>query len=254
MTGVLPVALGKATRLMPTVAHSIKEYVGVMELHGDVPEDEIKRVARIFTGKIIQRPPFKSNVKRVPRLRRIHELEILEVEGRRVLFRLSCDAGTYVRKLCHDMGIMMRVGAHMRELRRTRTGPFTERDLITLHALSEAVYLYKSEGDEESLKNILITAERATCMLPKVLAKDAAVNALAYGAPLTVRGIAAFTTDVEKGSRVAVLTLKGELVMLGESQVDGKALRYLERGIAIRPLAVFIERDTYPRLWKSRQG
>lgn len=251
MTGVLPIALGRATRLMPIVAHSVKEYVGIMELHGDVSEDVIRKVAEMFVGKIIQRPPFKSNVKRVPRVRRIHELQILEVEGRRVLFKVSCDAGTYVRKLCHDIGIMLRVGAHMRELRRTRTGPFSEKDSITLHTLSEAIYVYKKEQSEDSLRRYLITAEKATCMLPKVLIKDTAVNALAYGAPLSVRGIAAFTKDMRKGSRVAVMTLKGELVMLGESLTEARELQPMEKGIAVKPIAVFMERDVYPKAWKA---
>lgn len=251
MTGVLPVALGRATRLMPTVAHSIKEYVGIMELHGPVTEDEIRRVAGMFVGKIIQRPPFKSNVKRVPRVRRIHELEIIEIEGRHVLFRVLCDAGTYIRKLCHDMGIMLRVGAHMRELRRTRTGPFTERDAVNLHKLNEAVYLFRSENAEEELRGLIITAEKATCTLPKVVVKDTAVNALAYGAPLSVRGISAYTNDLSVGSRVAVLTMKGELVMLGESLVSGRELQLLGRGLAVRPIAVFMERDVYPRAWRA---
>lgn len=252
MTGVLPVALGKATRLMPIVAHSIKEYVGIMELHGEVSEDEVRRVAGMFVGKIIQRPPFKSNVKRIPRVRRIHELEIIEVNGRHVLFRVLCDAGTYIRKLCHDMGIMLRVGAHMRELRRTRTGPFTEKDAVTLHRLSEAVYLYKTEGRGEELKSLLITTEKASCMLPKIIVKDTAVNALAYGAPLSVKGIVAYTNDVKMGSRVAVLTMKGELVLLGEALINGRELELLGRGLVVRPIAVFMDRNVYPKAWKTK--
>jgi len=253
VTGVLPVALGKATRLMPTVAHSIKEYVGIMELHGEVPEDEVRKVAGMFVGKIIQRPPFKSNVKRVPRVRRIHELEIIEVNGRHVLFRVLCDAGTYIRKLCHDMGIMLRVGAHMRELRRTRTGPFTEKDLVTLHRLSEAVYVYRTEGVEDELRSLLITPEKATCMLPKIIAKDTAVGALAHGAPLSVRGVVAYTNDVKMGSRIAVLTMKGELVLLGEALVSGRELELLGKGLAVRPIAVFMSRGVYPKAWKSKE-
>jgi len=237
---------------MPTVAHSIKEYIGIMELHGEVSEDEVRRVAGMFIGKIIQRPPFKSNVKRTPRVRRIHELEIIEVNGRHVLFRVLCDAGTYIRKLCHDMGIMLRVGAHMRELRRTRTGPFTEKDTVTLHRLSEAVYLYKTEGVEEELKSLLITAEKASCMLPKIIVKDTAVNALAHGAPLSVKGVVAYTNDVKMGTRVAVLTMKGELVLLGEALINGRELELLGKGLAVRPIAVFMDRNVYPKAWKTK--
>lgn len=254
VTGVLPVALGRATRLMPTVAHSIKEYVGVMELHDRVQEDEIKRIVNMFVGKIIQRPPFKSNVKRAPRVRKIHKFEIIEIQGRHVLFRVSCDAGTYIRKLCHDMGIMLKVGAHMRELRRTRTGPFIEKDLVTLHRLSEAVYIYKTEGIEDELRDLMITIERASCMLPKIIIKDTAVDALAHGASLSIRGIVALTSDIQIGSRVAVLTMKGELVQLGEALSSSREMRFLNKGIVVKPIAVFMDRNVYPKTWKTSKG
>lgn len=236
---------------MPVVAHSVKEYIGVMELHDEVAGDEIRRVAQMFVGKIVQRPPFKSNVKRVPRVRTIYEFEIIEVEGRHVLFRVLCDAGTYIRKLCHDVGIMLRTGAHMRELRRVRTGPFTEKDSVTLHKLSEAVYLLKSEGSAEELRRYLITAEEATCMLPKIVVKDSAVAALAHGAPLSIKGVAAYTSDVQLGSKASVLTIKGELVQLAEVTVSHREFQLLGRGLVAKPVAVFMERGAYPKAWKS---
>src|SRR3989344_9662645 len=82
VTGVLPVAIEKATRIVQTLLKAGKEYVGIMHLHTDVSEEEIKRAAEEFTGKIEQLPPIRSAVKRRLRTREIYYLEILEVEGR----------------------------------------------------------------------------------------------------------------------------------------------------------------------------
>lgn len=254
MTGVLPIGLGRATKVMPVVVHSVKEYVGVMELHKVVSEDEMKRVFKLFEGKVIQRPPLKSSVKRVPRVRRIHLLELLEVDGKLLLFRVRCDPGTYIRKLCHDIGIMLRVGAHLRELRRVKSGPFTEEGAVTLHELSEAVYAYKEKGEENALSKLILPSEVGTCMLPKIIVRDSAVEALAHGAWLTVRGVVAFTNDLDLGSVVAVLSMKGELLQIGKALIGGRDLPELGRGVIVRPFAVLVQRGLYPRVWGAPSG
>ncbi len=88
--------------------------------------ERIGTLAAEFTGRLYQRPPRKSAVKRNLRIREIRNLEILDIEGRLVLFRVQCDAGTYIRSLCHHMGLALGVGGHMQELRRTRSGTFSE--------------------------------------------------------------------------------------------------------------------------------
>ena len=108
-----------------------------MQLHADVSNSTLVRVMKEFTGEIYQKPPLRASVKRAPRKRFIYQLEILEIDGRMVLFTCSCQAGTYIRKLCSDVGEVLGCGAHMRELRRSRAGPFTEQSgLTTLHDLS----------------------------------------------------------------------------------------------------------------------
>ena len=72
--------------------------------------------------------------------------KIIEIEGREVLFRTAVQAGTYIRKLCHDIGKKLGVGANMRELRRTRAGPFTQTH--TLQEINEAWQYYKETGEE----------------------------------------------------------------------------------------------------------
>ncbi|MHA1632143.1 MAG: RNA-guided pseudouridylation complex pseudouridine synthase subunit Cbf5, partial [Candidatus Freyarchaeota archaeon] len=99
-----------------------KEYVCVMRMHGDVGFEQVKMVCNEFTGPVYQRPPVRSSVKRRLRIRRIHSIEALEMDGRNVLLKIRCESGTYIRKLCHDIGEVLGCGAHMRELRRIGSG------------------------------------------------------------------------------------------------------------------------------------
>jgi len=249
VTGVLPVALGSATKIMPEVVHTVKEYVCVMELHGDASEEEVRRASKEFLGEIYQRPPVRSNVRRRVRKRRIHELEILEVRGRHVLMRVLCDAGTYMRKLCHDMGLVIGVGAHMRELRRTRSGPFTEEMSVKMQEVSEAVYMWKNEGSAEMLERMIYPKEVLSCGLPIIVVKDTAVSALAHGAMLGGKGIIAYTDDLEQGKTAAVLSARGELI--GTALVLRKDFQKAEkeRKPIAKMKAVVVDRNLYPKNW-----
>jgi len=73
------------------------------------------------------------------RVREIYELEVLEIEDRQLLVRMRCESGTYVRKLCHDLGLALGTGAHMGHLRRTATDPFDDRTLHTTHDFLDAL-------------------------------------------------------------------------------------------------------------------
>lgn len=100
VTGVLPVALGKATRIVQTLLPAGKEYVALMHIHKDVGEDKVKEAFVKFTGKIKQIPPIKSSVRRRERERNIYYIKLLEIDEKDVLFIVGCEAGTYIRKLC----------------------------------------------------------------------------------------------------------------------------------------------------------
>jgi len=100
VTGVQPVALGQATRITLFLLTAPKEYVGIMHLHKEVDEKFLFQTVQKFIGKIKQMPPIKSAVKRQMRIREIYEFELIEIKGNDVLFRVKCQAGTYIRKLC----------------------------------------------------------------------------------------------------------------------------------------------------------
>ena len=137
VTGVLPIMIEQATKLVQILQGSEKEYVCLMRLHGNVKREKIEEVMKMFEGKIYQRPPLKSAVKKRLRVREVKKIEILEIEGRDVLFKVITEAGTYIRKLCIDIGEVLGCGANMQELRRTRTGIFTEDMSYTLQDLLE---------------------------------------------------------------------------------------------------------------------
>src|SRR3989344_1356775 len=100
VTGCLPIALEDATRIVHYLLKSGKEYVCLMHLHADVTQSKIHKIMQSTIGKIKQLPPIKSAVKRQLREREIYYLEILEIDGKDVLFKIGCEAGTYIRKYC----------------------------------------------------------------------------------------------------------------------------------------------------------
>lgn len=245
VTGVLPTALSRATKVAHALLTAGKEYVGIMHLHKPVDEPTLKKAIREFTGIIDQLPPRKSAVKREERERNIYYFEILEIADNDVLFRVGCQAGTYIRKLCHDIGEKLGVGAHMAELRRTKAGPFSEETLATLQDLQDAWWYFQNKADEKPLRKIIQPVERAVAHLPKVWVLDSAVQTLCHGADLKMPGVAKIETDIEKGTRVAVMTLKGELIALGDAQMTSIEILEKEKGIAVKIEKVFMEPDVY---------
>ncbi len=198
VTGVLPIALNRACKLSSYFMHKDKSYVGIMHLHSDVKEDKLKEEMKKFIGKIKQLPPKKSRVKRQEREREVKKFEILEKNEREILFLAEVEAGTYIRKLIHDLGREIG-GAHMTELRRTKAGIFSEQDkeFINLYEFKKAVDEFK-KGKEEKLREILIPAEIIYKILPIVQVKEEAIKQLLTGKPLMKYDLKEKLPDSEK--------------------------------------------------------
>ena len=252
VSGVLVVMLGTAVRLAPYLQRGEKEYVCLWRLHGDVPGVRIAEVAKEFEGRIYQRPPRKSAVKRALRIRTVNQLEILELEGRSVLIRVACDAGTYIRSLCHHMGLAAGPGGSMRELRRTRSGSFTEADAHTLQELEDAAHAAR-EGDPAPLQGMILPVARGVADLPRITIRDTAVDALCHGASLAGVGVTGAEGTFATRDPVGVFTLKGELVAIAEARVGSDALRPGTTGLVAAPRVVFMNPGTYPRGWKKKR-
>lgn len=250
VTGVLPVGVGIAVRAMDVLHYGTKAYVGVMKLHGNVDRRRLDEVVSDFTGEILQTPPLKSAVRREMRARTIVSLTILEQSGRDVLFSVDCDAGTYIRSLCVDMGDALAVGAHLQDLRRTRAGILTEADAVSLHTLRDAVEEHK-RGNSASLRNMLKPMEILLAQIPKIIIKDSAVDAVCHGADLAIPGIIELDERIRRGDPLALMTLNGEGVALGKSLMDAEEMIKRADGVAVDVSRVFMQPGTYARLWTS---
>lgn len=249
VSGILTVMIGKAVRLAPILLSEEKEYVCLFRLHNDPKMSDLEAALAEFTGRIYQRPPRKSAVSRNLRIRTIHEIELLDHEGRLVLIRVRCDAGTYIRSLCHHLGLTLGSGGHMVELRRTGSGPFREGHAHTLHELADAVATAQA-GDCTWLDEMILSPDEALGDLPRVILRDTAVDAVCHGAVLARPGISRSDT-FSRGASVVLTSTRGELVALGRSLVSSKEAGSLQHGLVIAPHTVFMDPGTYPRGWKK---
>ncbi|MEK6839859.1 MAG: PUA domain-containing protein, partial [Nanoarchaeota archaeon] len=153
--------------------------------------------------------------------------------------------GTYIRTLIHQMGLYLKTGAHMTQLIRTKTGPFTYKTWHSLQDLKDA-YEYYKQGDETELRKIIHPFEVALEKMPKIWVHDSAVNTLCHGSSLGVPGIAKVTANISPQETVAIMTLKEECICLGTATMSSKEMIEKEKGLAATTYTVFMERNTYP--------
>jgi H/ACA ribonucleoprotein complex subunit 4 len=251
VTGVLPIAFNEATRAVDAMLVGDKEYVGVLELHQDVTDDKVAAMFRRFVGPIYQTPPVRSAVKREMRVRTIHELEILERDGRLALFRTRCESGTYIRTLANDIGEALGVGGHLADLRRTRTGMFTEAMAHPITDLHDALVFWREDGDERRLRSLVHPMERMVEHLPRIVVKDTAADAICHGANLHIPGITSMDARIKKGDLVALVTAKGEGVALANAMLTASQVDSMRQGVAADTKRVLMDPGTYPKGWKS---
>jgi tRNA pseudouridine55 synthase len=202
-TGVLPLVLGKLTRLAQFYNNSEKTYEGEIrfgfatdtydaegERVGDCHAvqlvlEDVRVLAAGFCGLIDQMPPpfsakkingvpayklarRKKEVELQPVQVHIREFDILSVEGDRAHFRARVASGTYMRSVAHDMGKALATGAHLASLRRTSVAEFDLGDARTLEEIASAV----QSGDAEMRENLFIHPRRVLPAMPCVTANE----------------------------------------------------------------------------------
>ena len=216
VTGMLIIALDEATKAMPVLMGLEKTYEAVMHVHRDFSKQELLEAAKSFAGRITQTPPVRSAVARRPRSREIYSFRILRISGRDVHFHVSCQAGTYIRKLCSDIGEKMGTQAHMKSLRRTRAGPFAIRECVTLENL------------EKNPSKYLIPIEAAFQKMgvKKVRVKESSVQSILNGSPV-LPGFAERSDRARNGEHVGIFS-GSRLIALGVA-TGGKSLAKTER-------------------------
>lgn len=202
VTGLLVIALSEARKAMPLMVGMDKVYEGTMLLHGDAERKEVVESFRRFTGVITQLPPVKSRVARRERERRVDYFRLESMEGREVTFTVKCEAGTYIRKLVHDMGEHMGCGAHMTRLRRTEVGPFRVSESLPLAGIKpgDAMPLGKAL-DRMGVKRVAIKDETAA-------------GKIRNGSPVFPDWFDS-GVGIEKDERVAICDPGGEVIAIG---------------------------------------
>lgn len=248
-TGVLPIGINKGTRASNALSKARKEYVFEAELEDTVKEEEAREKLNEFKGTNTQTPPEKSAVKREEREREVYEIELLEVDGNRLLGRVLCESGFYVRVLIDQLGDKLGTDAEMEELRRTMQGHISEEETNTIQEVVDAYHFYR-DGDDEALRQAVYPVEKAVSHLRKIAVKDSAVNAVANGADLGAGGISKLQGGISEGETVAITTLKGELVALAEARMSSEQMYDADDTAAVLE-SVHMDPETYPRRWKQ---
>jgi tRNA pseudouridine55 synthase len=220
--GVLPVCLGKATRIIQylpgdksyraevafglttTTQDAFGDVVGTAGA-GSLTVNDVEHCLQYFAGRIEQVPPMTSAIKyrgkklyelaragieveRKPRAVYIYKIALVDFYHDRsglprALIDIHCSAGTYVRTVCHDVGEKLGCGAYMSFLLRTRAGNFKLEDSVTLEYLKELL-------DAGSLENALIPVQRALEHLPRVFLEENFASAVQHGNSIILPGAA----------------------------------------------------------------
>jgi len=207
VTGVLPIALNRACKLTGYFLGEDKEYVGIMRVHDEISLEKVRKMIKNkFLGKITQMPPIKSRVKRQYRQREIKKFELFEKDEKNILFEVECQGGTYIRKLLHDLGEELEIGAHMLELRRMRAGIFEEDDknypVVNLYDFEKAVEEYK-KGNDELLRAIIVPAEIVGNVYSVVEINNGNLKSILTGKPIYKRDLKG-ATKVKKDEDIVV--------------------------------------------------
>jgi tRNA pseudouridine55 synthase len=212
-SGILPIALGEATKTVPFVQDGEKAYrfevrFGIetdtddadgRAVHTSDKRPEPQEIAALlprFIGNIMQTPPAFSAIKIAgeraydlardgetvtiePRQVTIHSLDLVEASPDTAIFSAACGKGTYVRAIARDLGRLLGCYGHVTALRRTRVGPFTELDAVPLADL-------EAEGVDSG--QALLSVEAGLNELPCVVVDRSSAARLRRGQPLLLRG------------------------------------------------------------------
>lgn len=208
VTGVLPIALNRGVKLTGFFLGEDKEYEGTMRIHKDIPLEDIKKaISEKFTGKIVQKPPVKSRVKRQEREREIKLFQLLEKRGKDITFKTEVQGGTYIRKLISDLGEYMGINMHMIALRRIRAGIFKIENSIPLKDIEKL--------SERELKEKIIPAEIVSEIYELVEIKKPIVPKVLHGRPIFYEDL----TDKKKFEKEKIISIFSDNKFVGMFKV-----------------------------------
>lgn len=250
-SGLLPLLSGKAMRLTGKILTHDKSYLALFKFGKELGRDEIENKMGMLTGKVYNVPPEISAVRVQVRTRKISKFDILDFDGTSLLTQIECEAGTYVRTMARDLGLLLDTPVELKELRRPTSGEFSLSQSITMQQLADAYWLWQEKGEEDAMLRILHPIEDMLSDLPRVVVKDGAAAALSHGAPLLRPGVVSIEKDLKVGSEVLLVTMKGEAVAIAKMSQNSKVIPDMNQGEVAKPNCVLMKEDTYPRSWKK---
>ena len=252
-TGLLTLLCGRSTKITGELLKKKKSYVAVIRFKKPIQEDDLLEIVSKMQGEIYNVPPKESAVKIQVRTRDVEKSQLIQSEegGRVHLISIDCEAGTYIRTLIRDFGLLSGNECELLELHRSRSGSLNDQMSCTMQQLADSVFLWKEHDDPKGLLRLLSPVEVVLEDIPKIVIKDGAVSALSHGAPLARPGIISVPKGLPSGSAVLLSSLKGEAVAIAELSVGSDTIPSMETGQVATPRSVIMQPGAYPQTWSK---
>ena len=253
-TGLLTLLCGKATKITNIVLSSNKSYTAVLKFADTVTKEELIVILNELTGEVFNVPPKDSAVKVQVRTRMVFSNKLLDLDdnGKLAIIQISCNAGTYVRTLAKDIGLIIGTKCDLIELHRDTTGSFEEGMACTMHQLTDAVFLWNNQGDDKGLKKLISPIESILGNLPRAYVKDGAASAVSHGAPLARPGLVRIEKGIKKGDTIIIMSVKEEAVAIATLELNSDDLKDIKSGQIATSQSVLMAPGTYPRSWSIK--
>lgn len=253
VSGSLIVCLNRATRLVKSQQNAGKEYVAICKLHAPFTDQKkVEEVLQSLTGPVFQTPPLQSAVKKSLRIRTIYGIQLIEFNAAAglIVFRVQCESGTYIRSLCEHVGFLLGTGGEMEELRRTKSGLMNVRKYLkTMHDVLDAMYLWKSKGDETYIRRTVFPLELLLTGHKRIFVKDSCVAALCHGAQLMLPGVLRYENGIEMAQEIVLCSTKGEAIALAYAVMTTEQIATCDHGVVAKIKRVIMDRDLYGKSW-----
>ena len=250
-TGVLPLMAGKSMKLTKGILKTDKTYIAVLKFAQETNIDSLNEVIDKLTGRIYNVPPEISAVKVQVRTRKIYKFELIENNSKQAIVRIFCEAGTYIRTIARDMGLLLGYNVELKELRRENSGRFNLTNCVTLQEIADAVWLWKECDNSAALEKIIHPTEKLLLDKPYIIVKDSAASALCHGAPLLRPGLIEVSDTLSSGLEVAAFTSKNEIVGIVKMSKGFTEISSESSGEIGKPVMILMEQERYPPQWNK---
>lgn len=250
-TGVLPLMAGKSMKLTKGILKTDKTYIAVLKFAQETNVEALNEVIDKLTGRIYNVPPEISAVKVQVRTRKIYSFELIESTSKQAIVKIACEAGTYIRTIARDMGLLLGYNVELKELRRENSGRFNLMDCVTLQEIADAVWLWKECDNSTALEKIIHPTEKLLLDKPYIIVKDSAASALCHGAPLLRPGLIEVSDKLSSGLEVAAFTSKNEVVGIVKMSKGFTEISSETSGEIGKPVMILMEQERYPPQWNK---